>query len=145
MAVLAELSWGDWFLIMIVIGVCALLMLVILVQRGRGEGLSGAFGGGGSSAFGAKTGDVFTWITVVGAVIFLGVAVAANFALDESPVKTDPAQVDADPDQTQDQPDAPPPPDFGEPTGSSDAVPPVGPTDLADEPEADSTKESPAP
>ncbi len=45
--------------------VCVLLILVILLQKGRGGGLSGAFGGtGGYSAFGAKTGDVFTWITV---------------------------------------------------------------------------------
>ena len=42
------------------------LILLILVQRGRGGGLVGAFGGGGGqSAFGAKAGDVFTKITVV--------------------------------------------------------------------------------
>lgn len=145
MDVLAEFSWGQWFIVMTVIGVCMVLMLVILVQRGRGEGLSGAFGGGGSSAFGAKTGDVFTWITVVGAVIFLSVAVAANFVLDESSAETNPAQVDTDPGQTQGQPDAPPPPDFGQPTGSSDTVPPVGQVPPEDEPEADATKESPAP
>ena len=42
------------------------LILLVLVQRGRGGGLSGAFGGmGGQSAFGSKAGDVFTRITVV--------------------------------------------------------------------------------
>jgi len=42
------------------------LILLILVQRGRGGGLVGAFGGGGGqSAFGAKAGDLFTKITVV--------------------------------------------------------------------------------
>jgi len=42
------------------------LILLILVQRGRGGGLVGAFGGmGGQSAFGAKAGDLFTRITVV--------------------------------------------------------------------------------
>jgi len=42
------------------------LILLILVQRGRGGGLVGAFGGGGGqSAFGAKAGDVFTKITVI--------------------------------------------------------------------------------
>lgn len=42
------------------------LILLVLVQRGRGGGLSGAFGGmGGQSAFGAKAGDTFTRVTVV--------------------------------------------------------------------------------
>ena len=41
------------------------LILLILIQRGRGGGLAGAFGGmGGQSAFGTKAGDVFTKITV---------------------------------------------------------------------------------
>ena len=41
------------------------LILVVLIQRGRGGGLAGAFGGmGGQSAFGTKAGDTFTWITV---------------------------------------------------------------------------------
>lgn len=35
------------------------LILIILVQRGRGGGLAGALGGmGGQSAFGTKAGDV---------------------------------------------------------------------------------------
>jgi len=49
------------------VGVCALMTLIILIQKPKGGGLSGAFGGagGGSSAvFGAKTGDILTWITV---------------------------------------------------------------------------------
>jgi len=41
------------------------LVCVILIQRGKGGGLAGAFGGvGGSSAFGTKAGDVFTKITI---------------------------------------------------------------------------------
>ncbi len=46
------------------------LMLIVLVQRGRGGGLAGAFGGaGGQSAFGTKAGDLFTRITI-GVAIF---------------------------------------------------------------------------
>ena len=41
------------------------LILLVLVQRGRGGGLTGALGGaGGQSAFGSKAGDVFTKITI---------------------------------------------------------------------------------
>jgi preprotein translocase subunit SecG len=41
------------------------LICIILIQRGKGGGLAGAFGGvGGSSAFGTKAGDVFTKITI---------------------------------------------------------------------------------
>ncbi len=70
-----------------IIVVCCVLMFVILLQRGRGGGLAGAFGGaGGTSAFGAKTGDVFTWITVCLAAVFLLLAIVGNFVFDASAV-----------------------------------------------------------
>ena len=48
------------------------LILLILVQRGRGGGLTGALGGmGGQSAFGSKAGDLFTRITVVVASVWI--------------------------------------------------------------------------
>ena len=48
------------------------MMMIILLQRGRGGGLAGAFGGaGGQSAFGTKAGDVFTWITVGTATVWV--------------------------------------------------------------------------
>lgn len=41
------------------------LILLVLVQRGRGGGIAGALGGaGGQSAFGTKAGDFFTRLTV---------------------------------------------------------------------------------
>ncbi len=47
------------------------LILVILVQRGRGGGLTGALGGmGGQSAFGTKAGDLFTKITIGVAIVW---------------------------------------------------------------------------
>ena len=92
---LAQMSWGESALAWLFILVCCFLMLVILLQRGRGGGLSAAFGGGGgaSAAFGAKTGDVFTWITVVGAGIFVLLAVLANYAFDKSLPPASPPQV----------------------------------------------------
>jgi preprotein translocase subunit SecG len=48
------------------------LICLVLIQRGKGGGLAGAFGGaGGSSAFGTKAGDTFTRITVVAASIWI--------------------------------------------------------------------------
>jgi preprotein translocase subunit SecG len=49
-----------------------LLILTILIQRGKGGGLIGAFGGaGGSSPFGSKAGDTFTRITITMAGIWV--------------------------------------------------------------------------
>ena len=48
------------------------LILLVLVQRGRGGGLTGALGGpGGQSAFGTKAGDLFTRITVGVAAVWI--------------------------------------------------------------------------
>jgi preprotein translocase subunit SecG len=58
------------------------LVALILVQRGRGEGLSGAFGSrGGQSAFGTKAGDVFTRITIGVAIAWVFLAAFAGFAM----------------------------------------------------------------
>jgi preprotein translocase subunit SecG len=49
-----------------------ILVLLVLIQRGRGGGLAGAFGGpGGHSAFGTKTADVFIKATAVLGAIFV--------------------------------------------------------------------------
>ncbi len=48
------------------------MVLLVLIQRGRGGGLAGAFGGmGGQSAFGTRAGDVFTKITVGVAIVWV--------------------------------------------------------------------------
>jgi preprotein translocase subunit SecG len=48
------------------------LVCLVLIQRGKGGGLAGAFGGmGGSSAFGTKAGDVFTRVTIITAVVWM--------------------------------------------------------------------------
>jgi preprotein translocase subunit SecG len=56
----------------LIILVSFFLICLILIQRGKGGGLAGAFGGvGGSSAFGTKAGDTFTRITIVTAAIWI--------------------------------------------------------------------------
>src|SRR5881398_729597 len=48
------------------------LILLVLIQRGKGGGLIGALGGmGGSSPFGSRAGDQFTRLTIYVALIWL--------------------------------------------------------------------------
>jgi len=55
---------------------CIALVLVILVQKGRGGGLSTALAGGvASGILGSKTGDFLTWVTIVVVGVFLALAV----------------------------------------------------------------------
>lgn len=84
-------TWGQYIITFVFVAICALLILVILLQKGRGGGLASAFGGaGGYSAFGAKTGDVFTWITVALTGMFVLVAVLGNYIFVPSSTPTPP-------------------------------------------------------
>jgi preprotein translocase subunit SecG len=59
-----------------------LMVFIILLQRGRGGGLAGAFGAmGGQSAFGTKAGDVFTRITIGIALVWVVLAAASGYAM----------------------------------------------------------------
>src|ERR1700693_489119 len=50
----------------------AFMILLILIQRGKGGGLIGALGGaGGSSPFGSRAGDQFTRLTIYVAIVWL--------------------------------------------------------------------------
>ena len=69
---LAKVAWWAQGLAILFTLICLFLIILVLLQKGRGSGLSAAFGGaGGQSAFGAKTGDVFTWVTIVVVAVFL--------------------------------------------------------------------------
>ncbi len=64
---------------MILMAVTSLFMiLLVLIQRGRGGGLVGALGGtGGHSAFGSKAGDKIIWFTVYLAAAWIALAILA--------------------------------------------------------------------
>jgi len=70
----------DIFLGTLFVIVCILLIIVVLLQKGRGGGLGAAFGGAGQSAFGTRTGDVFTWVTIVLTGLFLLLAVGTTLS-----------------------------------------------------------------
>ncbi len=120
-----------------------ILILLVLIQKGRGGGLAGAFGGpGGHSAFGTKTADVFIKATAVLGGIFFLLSMATAWVMrpddaqpppepvpieapaetgaggSETPADTAPppageAPSDADPAGAAGEPDAPSTPDAG--------------------------------
>ena len=66
-----------WHVIAVLFVICCIaLILIILVQKGKGGGLSSAFGGGMSGGIlGSKTGDFLTWVTIVLVCIMLFFAI----------------------------------------------------------------------
>jgi len=68
----ADASTWSILLNIVVLVLSLMLLFIILIQRGKGGGLAGAFGGmGGSSAFGSKAGDTFVKITLYLAAIWV--------------------------------------------------------------------------
>ena len=80
-------------LLIILIGL--FLIGLVLIQRGKGGGLAGAFGGiGGSSAFGSRAGDTFTRITIyVAAVWVLLIMITIKIVQPTAPLQPDGGQV----------------------------------------------------
>jgi preprotein translocase subunit SecG len=73
--------WTDVFSMLLALASVCLIGLVLL-QRGRGGGLAGAFGAtGGQSAFGTKAGDVFTRMTIGAAFVWVALAAVTGFAM----------------------------------------------------------------
>ena len=67
-----EVSFWSHVLNALILALGFLMMLTILIQRGKGSGLVGAFGGAGRSGpFGSKAGDTFTRITLTMAGIWV--------------------------------------------------------------------------
>ena len=69
---LVAVWWVSHLLNFVDIAVGLMLMLIVLIQRGKGGGLAGAFGGaGGSSPFGSRAADAFVKITLYLAAVWV--------------------------------------------------------------------------
>ncbi|MHB1155334.1 MAG: preprotein translocase subunit SecG [Phycisphaerales bacterium] len=76
-------NWLTSLLTMGFVLVALVMILAVLIQKPKGGGLAGAFGGGGGSQqamFGAKVGDVLTYFTIGAFVLFIGLAIALVFS-----------------------------------------------------------------
>jgi preprotein translocase subunit SecG len=77
--------WTSTILNLLVILTSIFLIFLVLIQRGKGGGLAGAFGGvGGSSAFGSRAGDLFTRVTIVAALIWVLLIMAHVWVIQNS-------------------------------------------------------------
>ncbi len=118
-------QWAVNLMVVLFLLISLIMVLVVLIQRPTGGGLSGAFGGAsaGSSqtAFGARTGDVLTMVTIGIFVAFLLTAIFLNYQMDPTAIRS--ASTIGAP--------APPPPTAPIPTGSGAAgqTPADGATD----------------
>jgi len=78
-------AWYITILSLLFLVVSVLMMLIILIQRPKGGGLVGAFGGAGAGSsqatFGAKVGDVLTLTTVVLFLLFLFTAMGLTWTI----------------------------------------------------------------
>ncbi|MFG0307193.1 MAG: preprotein translocase subunit SecG [Phycisphaerales bacterium JB040] len=101
--------WATGLLVGAFLIVCVIMMLIVLIQRPQGGGLSGAFGAGGGgagqTAFGTKTGDALTYATIGMFLLYLAFAVGLNFATrpeNMGPGSAQPQAVSTDPVETTD-------------------------------------------
>ena len=122
---------------------CIALVLIILIQKGRGGGLSSAFGGGGAGGvLGSKTGDFLTWVTIglVGVYLLFAIVMGKYYR---------PSGSEFGASATQQTPESAPPemdvpgsntvaPDVASPEGEapSEGAAPAAESTAADEPNA---------
>jgi preprotein translocase subunit SecG len=93
--VLADVpGWVPGLMNVVLILSSLFMILLVLIQRGKGGGLSGAFGGaGGSSAFGSRAGDTFTRITIYAAAFWvLFIMITIRMTQPQAPTSSDTQQ-----------------------------------------------------
>jgi len=97
---------------MLYVLVCFVLMLVILLQQGKGGDIASAFGGGGGSqaAFGARSGaTVLSRATAIGAVLFIVGAMVLGILGQDGPGSVIGGRAPVAPAQQAPAPEAPAP------------------------------------
>ena len=117
------------------------LILLVLVQRGKGGGLAGAFGGmGGQSAFGTKAGDLFTRVTIGVATFWILLCLFSVWSLTGTPGRIQVEGGNGGPEAPIEAPADSPAADTGSgPAEDAPATPadaPASPADEADDPAA---------
>jgi preprotein translocase subunit SecG len=129
-------------LVVIYVVICFFLILVVLIQQGKGADIAGAFGGGGSqTAFGARGATTFLHKLTTGAFVGFVVISLLLSILEARPrssvIQTLPGKAAAAPAPAAPAPAAPA-------TGTSTAPAPQGNTQPSGQPAAPSTS-APAP
>ena len=137
------------FLLILLLLVGMFMILVVMLQRGRGGGLVGALGGqGGHSAFGTRAGDLFTWITIGTACVWVLLACGAGWRLryENERYSGRPGTTTAPLPGAESKDNAPPPiPDKEKPPVDAKGAPKKtapGTTLPAEKPDADATPKS---
>jgi len=79
---------GSIILLVIFVIAALVMILVIMLQDDQGEGIGGLFGGGSSTAFGSRSGNILTRFTSILGAIFIVGAFALAW-LNRTPETTD--------------------------------------------------------
>jgi len=128
------------FLVVLHIMVCLVLVLVVLLQRGKGGDVGAALGGGGSNTvFGSRgAGNFLTKLTTGSAVIFmmtsLSLAYLGNQSSNPLDLSDDVMELEAAPDD---------PAEAATPGALEEIDPPASPDTLEEIPMPDAGKDAP--
>ncbi|MCH7599934.1 MAG: preprotein translocase subunit SecG [Myxococcales bacterium] len=99
----------NTFLVVLHIMACAVLVLVVLLQRGKGSDIGAALGGGGSNTvFGSRgAGNFLTKLTTASAIIFMSTSLSLAYLGNQSSGPLDMGDEIIDLESPGSDPDAP--------------------------------------
>ena len=70
----------KFMLILVHIAVCMGLILIVLLQKGKGAGMGAAFGGSSQTVFGSSgAGSFLTKVTTIAAIVFMLTSLGLSF------------------------------------------------------------------